>query len=124
MGRAVQGGLRPMRLFVSYARVDKEQVEEIVAILRDGGHQPWFDRGLLPGRDWQAELAGEIAACDAFVYALSPESVASTWCLWEFAEAAALGKPVVPVLLRETELPPGLEELHYADFTAGATPRK
>jgi molecular chaperone DnaK len=112
-----------MKIFVSYARVDKAHVQELVAILRAGGHEPWFDVHLLPGQDWKAILKREIARCDAFVYALTPASLASEWCQWEFAMAVNLGKPVIPVLLnRETKLPESIAKYHYADFSEGASP--
>ncbi|MBN1201919.1 MAG: SUMF1/EgtB/PvdO family nonheme iron enzyme [Anaerolineae bacterium] len=112
-----------MRLFISYAHVDRPLVAQLVSILRAGGCDPWFDHRLLPGQDWQAELLRAIRACDGFVYALTPESVASEWCRWEFAEAVKLGKPVVPVLLQAgTQLPDALIRLQYADFSDGATP--
>ena len=39
-----------MRLFVSYAHEDETKVEQLVDILREGGHDPWFDDHLMPGR--------------------------------------------------------------------------
>jgi hypothetical protein len=36
---------------------------------------------------WQEQLLAAITAADAFLYALTPESIASKWCQWEFAEA-------------------------------------
>ncbi len=113
-----------MRLFISYAHADTGQVKQIVDILRVGGHDPWFDHKLLPGQDWQAELLRAITVCDAFLYALTPESVASEWCQWEFAQAVQMGKPVIPVLMQaKTSLPEAISRYQYADFTDGPTPR-
>ncbi|GEM_PF-4525109 len=113
-----------MRLFISYAREDQPQVQTLVNILRDGGHDPWFDHRLLPGQDWQEELLRAIRRSDAFVYVLTPDSVASEWCQWEFARAIELGKPIVPVLLKKgTELPETLAPYQYADLSEGLTPR-
>ena len=112
-----------MKLFISYARVDTAQVVQIVEILRSGGHDPWFDHRLLPGQDWKQELHNAVAASDAIVYMLTPESVASEWCQWEFADAVKLKKPVVPVLLREeTQVPPVLSRFQFANFSSGVTP--
>ncbi|MBN1201125.1 MAG: Hsp70 family protein [Anaerolineae bacterium] len=113
-----------MRLFISYARVDKLQVEELVKILQDAGHIPWFDANLLPGQDWKAILLKEVKACDAFVYTLTPDSVASEWCQWEFSEAVKARKPIIPVLIREkTTIPAAISRYQYADFSEGPTPR-
>src|SRR5688500_7504403 len=111
-----------MRLFISYARIDITQVKQVVEILRTGGHDPWFDRALQVGEDWKAQLQKALSECDAFVYALTPDSVKSEWCQWEFAEAVRLGKPVIPILVREeTILPPAISARQYADFSDGAT---
>jgi hypothetical protein len=45
-----------MRLFISYAHDNRQHVEEIVGILRKGGHEPWFDEKLSAGQDWKAKL--------------------------------------------------------------------
>ena len=111
-----------MRLFISYAHSDVAQVKELVDIFRAGGHDPWFDHKLLPGQDWKAILLDAITACDAFVYALTPDSVVSEWCQWEFARAVELGKPVVPVLLRKTQaIPKEISRFQYADASSGFT---
>jgi tetratricopeptide (TPR) repeat protein len=112
-----------MRLFISYAHDDEAQVEQLVDILREGGHDPWFDDHLMPGQDWKARLNREIEAADAFVYTLTSHSVKSEWCRWELARAVELGKPVIPVLLVEgTAIPNALGHYQYADFSEGATP--
>jgi len=96
---------------------------QLVEILTAGGHKVLFDQELLPGQDWKAELGGQIAGCDAFVYALTPASISSEWCEWEFATSASLHKSVVPVLMSpDMELPVSLRNLEYADFRQGASP--
>ncbi len=107
-----------MRLFISYARQDTPTVQTLIEVLRVGGHDAWIDQQLTLGRDWQAQIKEAIARCDAFVYALSPASVASEWCLWEMIHAVRLGKPIAPVLLLPVErLPAYLSDLQYADLT-------
>ena len=111
-----------MRLFISYAREDTSTIEELVEILRAGGHDAWFDHQLIVGMDWQAQLLDAIHKSDAFLYTLTPASVKSEWCQWEFAQAVEMGKPVIPVLLdAATSLPEFLDHRQYADFTDGAT---
>lgn len=111
-----------MRLFISYAHVDIYLVRTtIVDILRAAQYDPWFDHNLLPGQDWQEALLKAIMECDAFIYAVTPESAKSDWCIWEFTEAVKARKSVVPVLLQKTELPSFLEAIQYVDFTNGPT---
>lgn len=111
-----------MKLFISYARVDTAIIQDLVAKLRLGGHEPWFDHALHAGDDWQAELLAQIKACDVLVYALTDASVQSEWCVWEYAQAVELGKRVLPVLLQKgMTVPEFIDHLHYADFSAGVT---
>ena len=112
--------MNPTKLFISYARVDQVRVADLVDILRSGGFEPWWDDRLEPGDDWKESLRGRIAACDGFVCVLSPDSLDSEWCQWELAQASALSRPIIPVLIRPgTSLPPTLARLHYLDATAG-----
>lgn len=113
-----------MHLFISYAHVDRFQVNQIVEIFRDAGHDAWFDHRLLPGQDWQATLGRAVAECGVFVYVLSPESLASEWCQWEFAEAVRLSKPILPIRLQtNVKLPDTISRYQYADFSEGPTTR-
>lgn len=109
--------VKPKQLFVSYAHQDKKRIKHVVELLKAGGCEPWFDHHLVGGRHWKSQLLDEIRRCDVFVYILTPHSVASKWCQWEFAEAVRLGKPVVPVLLRSCQLNPSLERIQFVDFT-------
>lgn len=112
-----------MRLFISYARSDTQQIKQLVEILRSGGHDPWFDHALTVGADWQKELLRAIRECEVFVYALTTASAQSEWCLWEFAQAIDMDKPVIPVLIEAgMEIPEFLDHRQYADFREGATP--
>lgn len=111
-----------MKLFISYAHADEYLVRtQIVEILRDANHDPWFDHRLIVGQDWQEQLFNAIQACDAFVYALTPESIASEYCRWEFEQAVEMGKQIVPVLLQKSDLPDDIKRLQWVDFIKGAT---
>jgi hypothetical protein len=112
-----------LQTFICYARVDIYLVRQLVGILYAGGYDPWFDHRLLPGQDWKAQLRDAISRCGVFIYALTPESVESEWCNWEFSNAVNLGKPIIPVLLQaNTPLPEALSRYQYVDFSQGPTP--
>lgn len=109
-----------LRIFVSYARDDLFHIRQLVEILRDGGHDPWFDHRILPGQDWKVELSSAIRLCEVFLYAITPRSVKSEWCQWEFQEAMKYGKGIVPVVFESaTSLPPPLDRYQHANFTQG-----
>jgi DNA segregation ATPase FtsK/SpoIIIE-like protein len=111
-----------MRLFISYARVDKPTVRQIVEILTDGDHEPWYDHQLKPGEKWEEQLEKAIQTTEVFIYMLSPESVVSGYCMWEFKQAVEMGKPILPLLLRaKTRIPKAISAIQYVDFTDGIT---
>jgi len=112
-----------MRLFITYDHENVASIRQLVEILTAGGHEAWFDQQLLPGQDWKQELERSIAACQAYVYALTRTSVGSEWCQWEFATAVRLRKGVIPVLLeKEVAAPAALQPFQYADLSDGTTP--
>jgi len=111
----------PMRLFVSYARVDRPFCEQIVRTL-ETAHEVWYDRRLHAGKKWWNEILKRLDWCEGFIYLLSPESVASEYCQNEYAIAAEQGKLVIPVRIQaNTDIPPELLEIQVADFSEGLT---
>ncbi len=112
-----------MKIFVSYTDTDQWQVKQIEEILENGGHELWYNRRIIVGQDSKQAKLNAIMDCDAFLWLLSPESVKSESCLWEFKEAVKAHKPIIPVLIqRNTPIPPVLQQRQFADFTEGATP--
>lgn len=111
------------KVFISYSTVDKPHVQQIVELLRDGGFDPWFDHYIEGGRSWKDQLKSSINECDVFVYVLTPESIASEWCRWEFQQAIKLKKCVVTILLQKrTTLDSLLKQIQYIDFSDGFAP--
>ena len=106
---------------MSFAHVDAVRVAALAKVLAVAGFEPWWDHQLEPGEDWKAELMRQIAACDAFLYVASGDSVESEWCRWELAQATALSKFIVPIIIRPgTVLPRAISNLQYVDASAGA----
>lgn len=83
--------------FISYARANKRDVDELVAHLTELGCQTWVDSWLRGGQDWWNEILRQIAECDVFIPIISAEGLNSVACAREFDWAEALGKPVLPV---------------------------
>jgi formylglycine-generating enzyme required for sulfatase activity len=108
-----------MRLFVSYARVDKPFCKQVVLTLADA-HEVWYDQRLHAGDEWWEEIKKRLRWCDAVLYLLSPESVASEYCQKELEIARSLGKIIIPVLIQaRTPIPIELQNIHYADLSEG-----
>ncbi len=115
-----------LMVFVSYAREDKQTAHEIAEILERGGHKPWIDEQLVPGQRWKDKLQQAISDCDAFLIILSPATLDSEWCQWEYGEALDLGKPIFPVIVKPIgvgypELFAELDNIQYLDITNGIT---
>ncbi len=110
-----------MRLFISYARVDKPYCVQIVELL--DAHETWFDQRLYAGQHWWKEILRRLDWCEGFVYLLSPDSLSSVYCQKEFELAQGLGRHIIPVLIHQgVTLPPSLADVQYADFSKGPTP--
>lgn len=109
-----------MRLFVSYARVDKPYCIEIVNTLN--AHDVWYDERLYAGQHWWKEILRRLDWCEGLVYLLSPDSVASEYCRKEYDLARSLGRHIFPVVIREnTPVPGSLDEVQYIDLSKGIT---
>ena len=109
-----------MRLFINYAQADLIAIQQIVDVFQDAGHETVPAAKLLPGADWAAEMQAAVDGADALIYALSPDSLAAEWCQWAFAKAVAAGKPIIPILLRESaSLPQAIQGFPVVDIATG-----
>ena len=109
-----------MRIFVSYARVDKPYCIRIIETLR--AHEVWYDQRLYAGQDWWKEILRRLDWCQVFVYLLSPDSIASLYCRRELEIARRLNRHVIPVLInRETVLPEKMRGWQYVDLSDNLT---
>jgi hypothetical protein len=110
-----------MRIFVSYARVDKPYCLQIVQAL-NSVNDVWHDQRLAAGQEWWREIESKVKWCDCFIYLLSPESVTSEYCQRECSIALAEGKAILPFLIREnTSIPHNLSHLQCQDLSGGLT---
>ncbi|MBX3063711.1 MAG: SUMF1/EgtB/PvdO family nonheme iron enzyme [Anaerolineae bacterium] len=107
-----------MKLFISYSREDKSWVYELWRALRDRAHHDvWIDQWIVPAQDWWATILQNIEVCECFLYVMTPQSVESIYCRAELAYALALNKPILPLLLKDTELPADLKRIQFLTVT-------
>lgn len=104
---------RNARLMISYSRKDKVFVKQLYDSLVARGFAPddiWVDwEGIALSADWMAEITKGIRESDAFIFVISPDSVASEVCKREIELAVESNKRFIPILYRE----PGKEgKLH------------
>lgn len=103
------------RLFLSYARRDRADLDRLAGALRLLRHEPWFDESLSGGQSWWDEILDQIRTCAALLTLVSPDMLRSHACLAEVDYAIRLGKPVLPVAIRPVDLallPPSVARLH------------
>ena len=97
-----------MRLFLSYANEQRETAEAVALSLRGRGHEVFFDRhDLPPGGGYDARIDTAIRRSHAFIFLISPESVApGRYTLTELAFARAKwpspSDRVLPVMVAPT----------------------
>ncbi len=109
-----------MELFLSYARHDATRARGVQGRLNQLGHSVWVDQRLTGGQQWWNEILGRIARSDALVVIVSHNSLRSAACAAERGYAAALRRPILPVLIERlpTEmLPSDMQLLQLVDYT-------
>jgi WD40 repeat protein len=102
--------------FLSYAREDSAfAVEGLRVSLNDRSLRIWVDvEDIQGGAVWEERIRRGIEACKAFIFVISPDSVASEACLKELALAVAANKLIIPLKHRgevaDDDLPRALSE--------------
>jgi hypothetical protein len=109
-----------MMIFLSYASEQRDLAEEVKHALTATGHQVFFDRESLPiGEDYHSRIRNAVGDCEAFVFLISPQSVAQgCYTLTELKYAREKwpeprGK-VLPVMAEKTDyrqIPPYLKSI-------------
>ena len=109
-----------MATFVSYARQDRETVASLKADLERLGREVWIDDKLRGGQEWWDEILAAIRSCEVFVWTVSPTSVKSTACKAELSYTFALGRPVLPIMIKPVAIgltPERIANSQIVDYT-------
>src|SRR5580698_4775218 len=89
--------------FISYAREDRAFVDYLIGALHAHDITSAWDQdhNVVPfSAPWREEIETGIRASDKFVFVISPDSIASTPCGTELMAAQALGKQIIPIVVR------------------------
>ncbi|UBF27568.1 tetratricopeptide repeat protein [Kovacikia minuta CCNUW1] len=91
-------------VFISYSRRDSEFVRRLLNRLQGENRDAWVDLQSIEAAEdfWQAIEIG-IEAANAFIFILSPDSVASAYCNKEIDHAVQHNKRLIPVVCRNVE---------------------
>jgi hypothetical protein len=113
-------------IFISYRRKDLAFVAQLHQALTKRGISAWFDQENIEVADhWRTSIAEGIRDCKSFVLVLSPDAVVSVNIRKEVDLAEKYGKRIVPLMWRNTEIPPAfdyaLAGIQYIDFKETAS---
>ena len=114
-------GEKGTKVFLSYARSDRDTVKKVGHQLQQAGFEVWDpDEEILPGSDWSTELKSALDSATAIVIFISPEAMASRSVSYEIEYALGakhLRRRLIPVMIRPTKNAPwildSLESLKY-----------
>lgn len=106
----VAGGARGMAdpttkydIFISYRRTDRELVAAVVRRLEARGVGVWYDADIEGGADWRETIVEALTNSDMLAIFFSEECNSSRQLKKELAVADQLAKPVVPILIENTQ---------------------
>jgi hypothetical protein len=92
---------RPIRVFLSYSRIDAPEVEALSERLKANDVVVLMDvKEILALEEWRQRLEKMIIAADAMIFCLSPSSAGSNACRWEADIAVQFGKRIAPVVIK------------------------
>ena len=103
------------RVFVSYARSDRERVQPIVEALAAEGCEVWWDSHIEGGAAFAREIEAALAAADAVVVVWSEASVRSDWVRDEAAAGRDKAR-LAPVRIDPVAAPLGFGQYQVVDL--------
>ena len=107
-------------VFISYAREDQDFARELHEALEKHKRDTWIDWKDIPRTaKWLDEVYSGIESADAFAFVISPDSVASEFCIVELNHAVEHNKRLVPIWRRDVKdesVPPDLSSHQYVFF--------
>lgn len=116
-----------LKVFVSYAKEDRDHALKYYDLLAQEGASPWLDvKQLLPGQNWEAEIEKAFSDANVVVLLLSKQSVSKRGFVQREAndaiERLRYKQPtdiyVIPLLLEPCEVPAHIAgRLQYVDLS-------
>ena len=81
-------------IFVSYAHKNADIVHPFISVLQEK-YNVWFDEGIHFGREWDDEIMTRIEQCNLFLFIVTKDSLVSSNCKDELAQARELKKEFI-----------------------------
>ena len=109
-------------VFVSYSRHDTDFVRRLAESVVKRGKDVWLDtEGIADTEVFPEAIKRAIEGADAFLFVITPASVASTYCENEVEYARDMQKRIVPVLrtpVADSDLPAEIRDRNWIPFTS------
>lgn len=104
-------------VFISYSHTDSVIANKIKRDLRRNGISVWIDERIKPGDDaWRKQLVVAIQEQPCFVFLMTENSMSSAYCQWELDTAKRWKKVILPVMIKQVDVPLPIKRLQYIDF--------
>lgn len=106
------------KLFVSYSRKDSVVARKLIDALKSIEQDVWVDwEDIPPAVDWLEQILRGIEASDAFLFLISPDSIASEVCNVEVKHAALNNRRIIPIVVREVDTKAASEIIRKLNWT-------
>jgi hypothetical protein len=107
------------KVFISYSHKDMHKVNSLLQALGDKKIEYWSDQRLEPGENWEQAIESALRTASIFLFFISPDFLASHSAMFEIgfalSRARESGAVIIPVLLRDTQLPEYIRRFQYID---------
>ncbi len=91
-------------VFISYSRRNLEMAQKLNDDLDSRGIDAWVDwEGIPLSSDWMDEITRAIEGADAFLFIITPDSLASKVCGEELELGLKYNKKLIPILYKDPE---------------------
>ncbi len=90
-------------IFISYSKKDVVYAAKLVNALKREGFNVWIDLDMQKGTQWDLRLEKQLKDCDLYLLIVSNNSYESKWVRKEVLFAQTMNKPIIPIMLEETE---------------------
>ena len=106
------------KVFVSYSRKDSVVARKLIEALKTIEQDVWVDwEDIPPAVDWLEQIFRGIEGSDAFIFLISPDSIASEVCNVEVKRAALNNKRIIPIVLRDVDPKTTIEIISKLNWT-------
>ena len=105
------------KVIISYSRKDSAVARKLIEVFKTIQLDVWVDwEDIPPAVGWLDQIIQGIEESDAFIFLISPDSVASEVCNVEIGHAAKNHKRIIPIVVRDVEAKttnPAIRELNW-----------